>query len=340
MAFFEELKKLFQTKNQRETEKAKNIENALNSEKEISKKLKKLDDEFKDSLPAEKQYDLEKLFPSVLDLKKKEKTLESDNELKKIAVENLQNDFDMKKNSAIKKSTDKVKAYEDLKTDKVLKTKNKLDELDALFNELKSKSKNKYLGQGVGRSSMAEKTVENLSNQNENQKDSQKNVLGNELEELDKQIEKSNLEMDKALQRIDIEQAKKTKKELEDLKQERDKKALAIEKYNTNVDKKQSAYVLQREKNIENFLSEKDNEKLEKKKAQDEYEKKYGYSGEKLDNYSKRYEIALNFYNSLSPDIAAAALQASPSMKYYLGNYYSKLYSILKQKGSSVNRFY
>lgn len=340
MAFFEEIKKLFQTNNQRETEKAKKIENALSSEKEISKQLKKLDDEYKSKLPDEKKYDLEKLFPTTLNLEKKNANLQTDEQLKNLAIQNIEDKILNEKNKVKENASSKIEKLENVKTEKIVDSKNKIEELDALFKELKEKSKNKFVSSGVGRSSIAEKTNETLENQDKTNKDDQKFALVKELSELDNKIVEETSRLDEALRKIDIEQAKDTKKQIENLKQNRDKKALEIEKYNANIEKKQNQYILKREKDVEKFLNEKETEKLEKKKAQDEYEKKYGYIGEKLDNYSKRYEIALNFYNSLSPDIAAAALQASPSMKYYLGNYYSKLYSILKQKGSSVNRFY
>ena len=79
--------------------------------------------------------------------------------------------------------------------------------------------------------------------------------------------------------------------------------------------------------------------KQEKEKEQQEYESKYGYSGEKLENYSERYRIAYDFYSALSPDVAVDALKASPNMKYYLGNLYDKLLSSLQSKNSD-QKFY
>ena len=79
--------------------------------------------------------------------------------------------------------------------------------------------------------------------------------------------------------------------------------------------------------------------KKAKEKEQQEYESKYGYSGEKLENYSERYRIAYDFYSALSPDIAVDALKASPSMKYYLGNMYDRLLSSLQSK-KKEQKFY
>ena len=88
---------------------------------------------------------------------------------------------------------------------------------------------------------------------------------------------------------------------------------------------------------IEKFLKEKDAEQKEAEKAQEEYEKTHGYSGEKLTEYQNRYNLAYDFYMSLSPDIAVNALKSATNMQYYLGNYYDKLLSALKSRAANVN---
>ena len=103
---------------------------------------------------------------------------------------------------------------------------------------------------------------------------------------------------------------------------------------------KNDKYALERENKISDYLAQKEEEKAEKEKEQQAYEKENGYSGDKLDNYSKRYQIAYDFYSALSPDVAVDALKASPNMKYYLGIYYDKLLSSLKSKESTSKRYF
>lgn len=120
----------------------------------------------------------------------------------------------------------------------------------------------------------------------------------------------------------------------------------------TDVEKAYTREVANIESEISKLQRDKDNaleqldlksaaeeEKKAKEKEQQEYESKYGYSGEKLENYSERYRIAYDFYSALSPDIAVDALKASPSMKYYLGNMYDRLLSSLQSK-KKEQKFY
>ena len=88
------------------------------------------------------------------------------------------------------------------------------------------------------------------------------------------------------------------------------------------------------------FLAEREKERLEREEQQRREEAEFGYRGAKQETYAERYNIALDFYTSLSPDIAADALAASPSMKYYLGNYYDKLLGVLRGDNSATSIYF
>ena len=159
--------------------------------------------------------------------------------------------------------------------------------------------------------------------------------------EIDNKI--AGLENDKtnALEELDLKYAMELDERIADLKKERDKTVKEYETYNNQVRKQNADYQVKRQSDIEKYLEKREEEKLEAIKKQEENEKKYGYTGEKQDNYAKRYNIALNFYSSLAPEIAADALAASPNMKYYLGLYYDKLLNALKSSSSGgENRYY
>ena len=76
------------------------------------------------------------------------------------------------------------------------------------------------------------------------------------------------------------------------------------------------------------------------KQQQDAYEKANGYTGEKARNFAERYNVALGFYTSLDPDVAVKALEASGTMKGYLGNNYEKLLSVLKSRATTKTKKY
>ena len=110
--------------------------------------------------------------------------------------------------------------------------------------------------------------------------------------------------------------------------------------YNNAVDEAEREYALRREDDIADFLAEREKERLEREEQQRREEAEFGYRGAKQENYAERYNIALDFYTSLSPDIAADALAASPSMKYYLGNYYDKLMGVLRGDSSAASIYF
>ncbi|UKI14202.1 MAG: hypothetical protein L6V85_08955 [Clostridiales bacterium] len=48
----------------------------------------------------------------------------------------------------------------------------------------------------------------------------------------------------------------------------------------------------------------------------------------------------MGFYTSLDPDVAVKALEASGTMKGYLGNNYEKLLSVLKSRATTKTKKY
>ena len=146
------------------------------------------------------------------------------------------------------------------------------------------------------------------------------------------------IEFKKAMDELDLKYAAELKDKIADLKEDRDAIVAKYTKYNNNVDEKELKYQKERQEDIEKYLKEQREEKVKEDQKQREYEEKYGYSGEKLKNYSARYNLAFDFYMSLDADIAVEALQASPNMKFYLGNYYDKLMEELKNREGYENR--
>jgi len=157
------------------------------------------------------------------------------------------------------------------------------------------------------------------------------------IEGLNKEMEALNLEREKAMDELDLKYAAELKDKIADLKEDRDAIVAKYTKYNNNVDEKELKYQKERQEDIEKYLKEQREEKVKEDQKQREYEEKYGYSGEKLKNYSARYNLAFDFYMSLDADIAVEALQASPNMKFYLGNYYDKLMNELKKREYAQN---
>ena len=191
----------------------------------------------------------------------------------------------------------------------------------------------------MARSSVATNRIDELNKQHlSSATEAEKSYIG-AVAQIDSEISKLQRDRDEALDQLDLKSAQDLEESIAKLKSERDDKVKEYEEYNNEIRKKNESFQSDRQKKIDDYVADLEKKKQEKEKEQQEYESKYGYSGEKLENYSERYRIAYDFYSALSPDVAVDALKASPNMKYYLGNLYDKLLSSLQRKKSD-QKFY
>lgn len=340
-SFWEEFKDLFKTDQQKAEEKQDKVNSALDAEKAVVEELKKLEDEYNATLPKEEEYDLEKLFPTDSGLKEIEYTLKTDEELMNQAQKELNSKKTADQMSVEDKYLSAQKALEGDKHDADISLKQGYENLAKLYDELKNKAQQDAIKRGVARSSILSSNIEDLDRAQTEDRVQTELKYRSAIEDIDNSIADLENKRESALEQLDLKYASDIEKRINELAKERDKTALQYEKYNNSVREKNVKYSAEREEKIAEFLKDKEKEKEQAEKDRIAYEKKYGYSGEKQENYVKRYQIAYEFYSSLSPDIAFEALQASPNMKYYLGEYYNKLYYALKNaSGEKENTRY
>lgn len=338
-SLWEEFKDLFKTNEQKAKEKQEKINSAVHAEEEIIGQLKALEDEYNASLPKDDDtYDLDALFPKDSGLKEIEYTPRTDEDIVNSAQNQVGYDKKLAKDDVEAKFLSAQKALEEGKSQAKEYLYENYENLAKLYDDLREKAHNDTLKRGLARSSVATTRLDDLSKAQASAVGEQQDKYVAVVADIDENIANLQKEKDTALENVDIRFAVELDNKINDLKAERDKTVKEYEKYNNSVREQNAKYERQRQEDIDDFLKQKEKEKQEAKTQQEEYEKKYGYSGEKLENYAKRYEIAYDFYTSLSPDIAVAALQASPNMKYYLGNMYDKLLSTLKSQSSSSSK--
>ncbi len=339
-SLWDEFKDLFKTKEQREQEKRDGINDALKREKDVVQQLEELEQQYRDSLPKQEEPDLEQLFPSDSGLKEMEYEAETDEQIEERA----------KKESESKKALDKEKVENDFEQDRRdmdLKKQSeqnslqqKFEALDAGYDAKEENASDDALRQGIARGSILSSVLGELSENERREKAAATGQYLNKVEEIDAKL--SNLEKarDEALEELDMKYAIQLSKDIAELKKERDEEVKKNEKYNQDIRRQQAEYAYEREQDINEYLAELERRKEEQKAEEQRREEKYGYSGEKQQNYAKRYEIAYDFYMSLDPSIALDALDASPNMKYYLGLYYDKLRAELKDRSSSTKYYF
>jgi len=329
-SFWDEFKDMFKSDSEKAAERQESINDALEKEKSITEQLAALEKEYNDSLPKEEEIDVEKLFPSDSGLKEIEYSAATDDDIERLA--RAESEYGKKTDTDALNSSyaNRKDALENAKAsaDKSLDASYK--KLEQLYNELREKTENDTIKRGIARSSIASTRIDDLNRAQMKGASELEKSYNSNISDLDTQIERLEADRENALNDLDLKYAVQLDERIGELKKERDETVKKYETYNANIREKEKKFQKQREEDIADYLAKKEKEKQDALQKQEEYEKKYGYSGAKQDNYAKRYDIAFDFYSSLSPEIAADALQASPSMKYYLGQYYDKLLSALK----------
>lgn len=339
-SIWEDFKNLFKSDDQLEEEKRKKIDEALNQENAVVDKLKELEKQYNDSLPKEEEPDIDSLFPKESGLKEIDYTARTDEDI----VKEAQDRIDLSKKQAVNNLDDKyqsaIDALSENKKSAGETLKQSYENLDKLYKQLRESANDDMLKRGIARSSIATNNMDALDASHLKSASDAESAYSKAVANINDGIAKLERDKDTALEELDLKYAVELDEKINALKAERDKTVEKYEKYNNEVRQKNEAYEANRQKKISEYLKQSEKDKLEKEKQQREYESKYGYSGEKLKNYAERYQVAFDFYSSLSPDIAADALKASPNMKYYLGEYYDKLLSSLKSNDTSKKRYF
>lgn len=339
-SFWDEFKDLFKTDSQRKEERQNEIAAALEAEKAVTDRLAELDREYRESLPEEPEPDLDALFPESLGLEKVEHTPATDEELaaraqagvdyeKAAEKRDLEHGFGLTEQALDDRADD---AREDLDA--------RYRELGELYEELRKQTDNDAIRRGVARGSIRSSAQQALSEEKAGAERASRAEYEGEMADISAELDALRREQDAAFEELNLKYAAELEERIADLKEERDKTAQKYADYNNAVDEAEREYALRREDDIADYLAEREKERLEREEQQRREEAEFGYRGAKQENYAERYNIALDFYTSLSPDIAADALAASPSMKYYLGNYYDKLLGVLRKGDSSATSIY
>ncbi|MDE6614512.1 MAG: hypothetical protein K2K24_03280, partial [Clostridia bacterium] len=164
---------------------------------------------------------------------------------------------------------------------------------------------------------------------NEESKEYEMQGLSDELSKkigtYDAQIEKLRKEENVALEELDLSYAQKLQKEIDSLLAKREKEINSINDYNNKLKEKEAKYIEDRAKAIEKQLTQ----RLKDEQYIKSLENKNGYAGEKLENYTQRYNLAYNFYSSMPKSVALQMINENKQLQDYLGNMFGRLVSAI-----------
>ncbi|MGN0765529.1 MAG: hypothetical protein ACI4MO_03520 [Christensenellales bacterium] len=313
-----ETKKDKEEKAQRETQKKE----LANSQSQLYKKLDDMDKAWKDK-QSNRWVLYEDVLPKSYEWTPKEYDGESEEEIKtrindyyapireqeKAGVEN---EYDAKINA----QKDKIsEALANAEKEHANNRQNKKDNLD----KIKSTTAEK----GMLRSSIKTNLDEQAQRDFEQMRDQIYGKYADNIGAIDYKIQQLNAQRQDALSDLDIAYAKSISSDIDKLVKERDAELDKIRKYNDDQAQKATDYLENRTK-----LIQKQKEDIANTQAKErESEMKYGYSGEKLDEYTKRLNAAVEFYKSMPSDIAYELVVNNQQLKNYLGLMYGRLVS-------------
>lgn len=335
--YWKDFKNLFKSKQRIQEEESQAVGEAVKREEDILKRLKELEAEYQAGIKDETPNFDDMFTPVTLDRVKYD--VDSDEEIKLAAESGANAKFAPKVTSINAKTIDEMTAAEAEKNEVAENTARTLKEIGALYEALKEKSLQDGVKQGIGRSSIVDNQLKGYGDmKSDGEAEAERNYVTT-LKSLDDKIALLETDRQKALNDLDLQKAVTISETIGTLTAKRDKTVAEETAKNNAVEKQETELNAKLLKEKEKYINDYFNEKTKRAEQQAEYEKTNGYSGEKQYNYAERYNIALQFYLSLDPDIAPKALEASGNMKYYLGNYYGKLMDVLTKRDSQGRKY-
>ena len=194
-------------------------------------------------------------------------------------------------------------------------------EILASLEKTKKQNEDKIVENGLSRSSISMLIGEDVDAQAKSMIAEAKADADAVAKKYQTQIDGLNNELQAAIDDLNAEYVVKISTEIEDLISKRDKEIKSIQEYNNKIEKQLADYKLEREKAIQDDVKR----QMEADYQQAEYEKLYGYIGEKADDYSERLNLAIDFYDTLDPATAREMVYNNQYLQAYLGYEYMNL---------------
>ena len=305
----------------------------IDGENELLDQLQKIDEEYKNNVkydPAEGYEDLSDLLPEEQTFEYLKYEGDDEDTIRNNTKEKYDGLLDDEKKKVNDELDTKTAVVENKKDATKAEYSQKQEQVDKDYDEFQKALEQELVKKGLYRSSI--KQGQTYANEQARAWESGELSTKRDIDvkKLDSEIEKLKGEAKTALQQLDISYASKLDKEIERLIDKRNKEVESIDKYNNTLKEKETKYIEDRVKAIENQLAKRIKDELEIQNL----ENKYGYAGEKKENYQKRYDLAYEYYTSLPSDVALQMLQDNKKLENYLGAYYGRLITaIAKAKG-------
>ena len=293
----------------------------VSTEDELIEKLKQMHSDYRQKELAERKEDAASALPEEPDYTFKTYEGESEDEIRNRVTGEYTDKLESEKQTETQKTrskTDELSA----KAESVYEDYDKTEqEILASLEKSRKQNENKMIESGLSRSSISNLIGESAQQQADMMISEAKADADSVAKKYQIQIDGLNRELEAAINDLNAEYVIRISSEIEDLISKRDKEMKSIEEYNNKIEKQIANYKLEREKAIQDDMRK----RTEADAQQAEYEKRYGYVGEKADNYAQRLDLAVDFYDGFDPETAKSMVQNNHYLQTYLGYEYTNL---------------
>ncbi len=304
----------------------------IDTEDELVAELKRMHTAYRQKELAERKEDAAAALPEEPDYEFKTYEGESEDEIKNRVASEYNDKLAAEQKvaaAAAKSKTDELEK----KTESTYEDFGKKEaEILRSLEEAKKNNENDMIKSGLSRSSIRELAGENAEKQAQAMISEAKADADGIAAKYQSQIDDLNGRLQAAIDDLNAEYVIKISSEIEDLIAKRDKELKSIQEYNNKIEKQIADYKLEREKAIQDDLTA----RMQADYQQAEYEKRYGYVGEKADDYAERLNIAIGFYDTLDPKTAKDMIVSNPYLQTYLGYEYTNLLSRYVKKAKNA----
>lgn len=193
----------------------------------------------------------------------------------------------------------------------------------------KESTKNSLINKNLARSSIYNSLMTDIEKQELSDLESVKAESETKIGELNKKLESLDNEKQSALELFDIAYAVKLQEEIDGIKKELNDYNEKATKYNDDIAKKEKELEAKYEQQYQDYLYEVE----EKNRKVLEFLQKYGYGTISNKLSSQKYEVVLNYLNTLTKESALAILTENDDFQNELGkNTYNKLLEVIKNR--------
>lgn len=293
----------------------------ITSEEELVNVLKQMHTDYRRKELEERKEDASASLPEEPDYEFKSYEGESEDEIK----DRISGEYGQKLETEKQLETEKTNAKTDELSGKVEQTYDDYgkteQEILASLEKSKKQNENKMIESGLSRSSIRNLIGESAVQQADMMIAEAKADADGVAARYQSQIDGLNKQLQAAIDDLNAEYVVKISTEIEELIAKRDKEIKSIQEYNNKIEKQIADYKLEREKAIQEDIKT----RTEADYQQAEYEKRYGYVGEKATDYENRLNLAVEFYDTLDPETAKNMIQNNHYLQTYLGYEYMNL---------------